>query len=193
MESNSSVQALHQALNRIYPLSENGAALFLPEWEQWDLLKDQFVLREHRVADYIWYLEKGAIRIYYHKDEKEVTEWLALDDQFFMSITSFFQRIPSRLIIQALEPASVWGIHHDRFMQLANEHHEIERMLRMMVTGSLILSQQRMESIQFETAHQRYQRLLQEAPDIVSRVPGVYLASFLGITKETLSRIRGMQ
>jgi CRP-like cAMP-binding protein len=193
MESNSSVKALHQALNRIFPLSENGAGLFLTEWEQWDLLKDQFVLREHRIADYIWYLEKGAIRIYYNKDEKEVTEWLALDDQFFMSITSFFQRIPSRLIIQALEPSSVWGIHHDRFMQLADEHHEIERMLRMMVTGSLILSQQRMESIQFETAHQRYQRLLQEAPDIVSRVPGVYLASFLGITKETLSRIRGMQ
>jgi CRP-like cAMP-binding protein len=105
-----------------------------------------------------------------------------------MSITSFFQRVPSRLIIQTLEPSSIWGIHHDTFMQLADEHHEIERMLRMMVTGSLILSQQRMEAIQFETAQQRYQRLLQEAPDIVSRVPGV----LLGITKETLSRIRGM-
>lgn len=193
MENDSSAQALHNALNRIYPLSENGAAVFLPQWEQWDIQKEQYVLREHRVADYIWYLEKGAIRIYYNKEDKEVTEWLALDDQFFMSITSFFQRLPSRLIIQALEPCSLWGIHHDKLMQLADEQHEIERMLRMMVTGSLILSQQRMESIQFETALQRYQRLLQQAPDIVSRVPGVYLASFLGITKETLSRIRGMQ
>jgi CRP-like cAMP-binding protein len=193
MVNDGSLQALHTALNRIYPLSENGAAVFLPEWQQWDYPKDHFVLREHRVADYIWFLEKGAIRIYYNKEEKEVTEWLALDDQFFMSITSFFQRVPSRLIIQTLEPSSIWGIHHDTFMKLADEHHEIERMLRMMVTGSLILSQQRMEAIQFETAQQRYQRLLQDAPDIVSRVSGLHLASFLGITKETLSRIRGMQ
>jgi CRP-like cAMP-binding protein len=192
MVNDGSLQALHTALNRIYPLSENGAALFLPAWEQWDYQKEQFILREHRVADYIWYIERGAVRIFYNKDEKEITEWLALDDQFFMSITSFFQRTPSRLIVQALEPCSIWGIHHDRLMQLADENHEIERMLRKMVTGSLILSQQRMESIQFETAHQRYQRLLQQSPDIVSRVPGVYLASFLGITKETLSRIRGI-
>jgi len=187
-----SLNQLSEALDRIHPLQHEMRDLFLQAWQQWDLPKDHFVLREHRVADYIWYIEKGAVRIFYHKDEKEITEWLAFEDQFFMSITSFFQRVPSRLIIQTLEPSSIWGIHHDTFMKLADEHHEIERMLRMMVTGSLILSQQRMEAIQFETAQQRYQRLLQDAPDIVSRVPGVHLASFLGITKETLSRIRGM-
>jgi hypothetical protein len=75
-------------------------------------------------------------------------------------------------------------------MALADKHHEIERLLRKMVTGSLILSQIRMESIQFETAHQRYERLVKESPDIIKRVPLSFIASFLGVTLETLSRIR---
>jgi hypothetical protein len=75
-------------------------------------------------------------------------------------------------------------------MKLADQHHDIERLLRKMVTGSLILSQIRMDSIQFETAQQRYERLLKTSPQIIQRVPLSYIASFLGVTLETLSRIR---
>jgi hypothetical protein len=78
-------------------------------------------------------------------------------------------------------------------MALADKHQSIEKLLRKMVTGSLILSQVRMDSIQFETAHQRYERLLQQSPGIVQRVPLSYIASFLGVTLETLSRIRGQK
>jgi hypothetical protein len=75
-------------------------------------------------------------------------------------------------------------------MELADKHHDIEKLLRKMVTGSLILSQVRMDSIQFETAQQRYERLLTISPNIIQRVPLSYIASFLGVTLETLSRIR---
>lgn len=169
------------------------ARLYLGAWKHWDLQRDMHVLREGQVADYIWFVEKGSIRIFYNKEGKEITEWIALDNQFFMSITSFFTRRPSKLIIQAIEPVSLWGIHYNDLMKLADTHHAIETLLRKMVTGSLMLSQDRMESIQFETALQRYQRLLQTSPGIIQRVPLQYIASFLGITKETLSRIRSMQ
>ncbi len=75
-------------------------------------------------------------------------------------------------------------------MALADQFHDVERLLRKLVTGSLILSQVRMDSIQFETAHQRYDRLLKTSPEIIQRVPVSYIASFLGVTPETLSRIR---
>jgi CRP-like cAMP-binding protein len=84
----------------------------------------------------------------------------------------------------------VYGIHHNDFMSLADQYHDVERLLRKMVTASLILSQIRMDSIQFETAQQRYDRLLKTSPQIIQRVPVSYIASFLGITPETLSRIR---
>lgn len=171
-------------------LSKQSMEEFLSAWKHWSVAKDHFLLREHTISDFLYFIEKGVARIFYYKNEKEVTEWIATDQQFFLSITSFFQRTPSRLIIHTLEPSEIYGIHHDDFMKLAEKHHDIERLLRKMVTRSLILSQVRMDSIQFETAQQRYERLLTHSPQMIRRVPLSYIASFLGITLETLSRIR---
>lgn len=113
-----------------------------------------------------------------------------MDQQFFLSITSFFERKPSHLIIQTLEASEVYGIHYNDLMRLADQYHDIEKLLRKMVTLSLILSQQRMDSIQFETAQQRYEKMLQTSPNIIQRVPLSCIASFLGVTPETVSRIR---
>ncbi|HET9744152.1 MAG TPA: Crp/Fnr family transcriptional regulator [Chitinophagaceae bacterium] len=193
------MESLQQAVTSISPLSEESSKAFIAAWKQWKTPKDFFLLKENSVSDYIYFIKKGVARIYYYKNarnsdplgrRKEITEWLALDEQFFLSITSFFQRTPSQLIIQTIEPSEVYGIHHDDFMQLADKYHDVERLLRKMVTGSLILSQVRMDSIQFESAQQRYEKLLQSSPQIVQRVPLTYIASFLGITLETLSRIR---
>jgi len=193
------MESLQKAITSISPLSEESRHAFMEAWKNWKTTKDFFLLKENTVSDYIYFIKKGVARIYYYKNArpddregrgKEITEWLALDEQFFLSITSFFQRTPSHLIIQTIEPSEVYGIHHDDFMKLADKYHDVERLLRKMVTGSLILSQIRMDSIQFESAQQRYERLLEKTPQIVQRVPLTYIASFLGITLETLSRIR---
>jgi CRP-like cAMP-binding protein len=193
------VVALQKSITAISPLSPESMQTFILSWKQWTFPKDHLLLRENSVSDYIYFIEKGVVRIFYHKNarptessgrEKEVTEWIAMDNQFFLSITSFFLRSPSHLIIQTLEPSEVYGIHHNDLMALADKHHEIEKLLRKMVTLSLILSQQRMDSIQFETAQQRYEKLLTTSPGIIKRVPLTYIASFLGVTLETLSRIR---
>ena len=184
------MELLRKAIESISPLSAESMSAFLPAWRHWSAPKDHFLLREHAVSDYIYFIEKGVARIFYHKNEREITEWIALDGQFFLSITSFFERIPSHLSIHTLEASEVYGIHHDDFMSLADKYHDVERLLRKMVTASLILSQIRMDSIQFETAQQRYNRLLENTPEIIQRVPVSYIASFLGVTPETLSRIR---
>jgi CRP-like cAMP-binding protein len=193
------VKSLVKAITEISLLSPECLQTFISAWKQWTVPKDQILLREHTVSNYIYFIEKGVARIFYHKNaspndssgrDKEVTEWIAMDNQFFLSITSFFLRSPSHLIIQTLEPSELYGIHHNDLMALADKHHEIEKLLRKMVTLSLILSQQRMDSIQFETAQQRYEKLLTTSPDIIKRVPLSYIASFLGVTLETLSRIR---
>jgi CRP-like cAMP-binding protein len=187
------VESLQKAIAAISPLSNESVNLFLHAWKHWSTTKDFFLLKENSISDYIYFIEKGVARIYYYKNEKEITEWIAMDGQFFLSITSFFQRTPSHLIIQTIEASEVFGIHHDDLMRLANQHHDVERLLRKMITLSLILSQERMDSIQFESAQQRYEKLLKTTPQIVQRVSLTYIASFLGITLETLSRIRSQK
>lgn len=184
------MDALQKAIATISPLSPGSMSSFLQVWKHWSVPKDHLLLREHTVSDYIYFIKKGVARIYYRKNDKEITEWIAMDEQFFLSISSFFERRPSHLVIQTLEASEVYGIHHNDLMALAEQHHEVERLLRKMVTSSLILSQIRMDSIQFETAQQRYERLLKTSPHIIQRVPLSYIASFLGVTLETLSRIR---
>ncbi len=187
------MQKLQLAIEHISSLEEGSREIFFAAWQQWQVPKDYLLLREHTVSDYIYFIESGIARIYYHKNDKEVTEWIAMDGQFFLSITSFFKRTASHLIIQTLQPSLVYGIHHDVLMGLASQHHDVERLLRKMVTLSLILSQERMDSIQFETAQQRYQKLLKTSPQMVQQVPLSYIASFLGITLETLSRMRSQR
>ena len=187
------VTALEKHISAISPLSAESMDAYLHSWRYWSVSKDHVLGKENIVSDYLYFIEKGIVRIYYHKNGKEITEWIAMDGQFFLSITSFFQRVPSHLIIQTIEPAEVYGIHHDDFMKLSDKYHDVERLLRKMVTRSLILSQTRMDSIQFESAQKRYERLLQASPEIVQRVPLTYIASFLGITLETLSRIRSQK
>jgi len=187
------VEKLKLALDRISVLEPSSSKHFIAAWQHWQVPKDHLLLREHAISDYIYFIEKGVARIFYYKNGKEITEWIALDEQFFLSITSFFNRVPSHLIIQTLEASSVYGIHHDDFMRLANQYHDVERFLRKMVTASLILSQIRMKAIQFETAQQRYEALLNNNPKIIQRVPLSYIASFLGVTLETLSRIRSQK
>lgn len=159
-------------------------------WQTWQVPAQHFLLREQSVSDYFYFIEEGVARIFYHKHEKQITEWIAMDGNFFLSITSYFERTPSILNIQTLEPSLVYGIHNHDFMRLASEYHEVETLLRKMVTRSLIMSQYRMDSIQFESAQQRYEKLLENSPGILQRVPLTYIASFLGVTLETLSRIR---
>ena len=181
---------LEKAITAISSLSPESRVIFLNTWKHWSVPKDHFLLREHAVSDYIYFIQTGVARIYYYKNDKEITEWIALEEQFFLSITSFFERRPSHLIIQTIEPSEVYGIHYNDLMVLADQYHDIERLLRKMVTRSLILSQKRMDSILFETAQQRYDRLLHSSARIIQRVPLSYIASFLGVTLETLSRIR---
>ncbi len=184
------MQELEKAISNISVLSPKVMNIFLSAFQQWSVPKEHFLVREHEVCDYIFFIQKGIARIFYHKNRKEITEWIASDEQFFLSITSFFERSPSKLIIQTLEPAQVLGIHYNDLIRLASEHHEVETLFRKMMTASLILSQYRMDSIQFETAQQRYENLVKNQSQIIKRVPLSYIASFLGVTLETLSRIR---
>jgi len=184
------LETLKNAILHISQLSEDNLQAYLQAWKRWEVPKDHLLVRPHAWADHIFFIESGLAKIYYHKDKKEITEWFAMDGTFCLSIASFFEKKPGKLIIQTLEPSVVYGIHYNDLHELAAKHHEIETLYRKMLSLSLMLSQQRMESIQFETAQQRYDALMAEAPGILQRAPLMYIASFLGVTLETLSRIR---
>jgi CRP-like cAMP-binding protein len=185
-----SSEMLMQRLQQLSPLSLESEAAFLAILKPISYPKNHIFLREGQISNYFFYLKKGAVRLFYYKNEKEITEWLTLDDSFFLSIGSFYRREPSRIMMQTLESCELILISHDDLLRLSAKYHDIETLHRKIVTASLLSSQVRMESIQFETAQQRYDKFIATRPDILQRVPLMHIASFLGVTLETLSRIR---
>ena len=147
-------------------------------------------MAERKVCRHLYFLEKGALRGYYNLDGKEITHWFAFEREFVTSFYSFTTGQPAVENIQLLEGSILWSISKDSLTHLLNQYHEIERLLRIAYEKYYIRLEERFVNAQFKTATERYQNLLAEAPHIIERMPLGYIASYLGISQETLSRIR---
>ncbi|NJO88893.1 MAG: Crp/Fnr family transcriptional regulator [Chloroflexia bacterium] len=178
------------ALKQIAPISEESLTELSNHCTNLSFGKDELVLKEHAVCEHIYFVSKGLVRIYYYKEEKEVSEWFAFENTFCLSIVSYFQKTPSNLMIQCLEDAEIIFISKAGLDTLRNSNFEIADFAYRLIAGSLILSQERMASIQFETALTRYKNLLKLHKNLLQRIPLNYIASYLGVSAETLSRIR---
>ena len=141
----------------------------------------------------IYFINKGIARIYYFKDGIDVTENFFFENSIIARVESLFTGKPSRKAIQVLEDAEITGINANLLFKLYDSFPEIERLFRKIFEAAYVETVHRIEGIQFHTAEERYKALLQEAPDILKRVPLKYIASYLGITQVSLSRIRGLK
>jgi len=152
--------------------------------------KDTILVKEGQFADKSYFMLKGCARAYYIKDGKDITDWFAFENDFISSIHSFFLNVASPHYIQLLEPALLLEISRENVLKLSDKHHDFERLGSRIITKTMFQLQQRIVSMQFETAQQKYESLLQIRKDFPNRVPLTHIASYLGITLETLSRIR---
>lgn len=177
-------------LSEVSHLSEKSKNELLPLLSIKTISKRDFVLKHGEICKHVYFVNKGFVRIFYYKNDKDITEWFAGETRFCFSITSFFEDIPSKLVIEAIEDSEIIFLSKLGLENLRKTNIEIANLLNEFFSRSLIISQKRMESIQFETAKQRYFNLLKEQPAILNKVPLQYIATYLGITQETLSRIR---
>jgi len=152
--------------------------------------KGEILVREGEYSYELYFVAKGGARAYYLKDGKTITDWFAFEDDFISSIVSFFLSVPSQHYIEVLEDTCFMVLQRQDIDALCDAHHDFERLGRMSVTKTMLQLQQRIVSLQFKTSKERYDSLLERYPQIELRAPLGDIASYLGITQETLSRIR---
>lgn len=152
--------------------------------------KGEMILTEGEVCRGISYIEKGLVRQFYNKNGKEVTEHLGVDHTIFMCIESLFKEEPSRLQVEALEATLVYILPKSKLEAAAIRNVNIQMLYRKILEESLIQSQVHADLMRFETAPNKYKRLCELSPQVVLRAPLTYIASYLQMTPETLSRIR---
>ena len=152
--------------------------------------KGEMILAEGEVCRGISYIEKGLVRQFYNKNGKEVTEHLGVDHTIFMCIESLFKEEPSHLQVEALEATLVYILPKSKLEAAAIRNVNIQMLYRKILEESLIQSQVHADLMRFETAPNKYKRLCELSPQVVLRAPLTYIASYLQMTPETLSRIR---
>lgn len=161
-----------------------------------DILQPFKVLRGHKlvgegdVCTSIFYVERGMVLQHYKKNNLMVTEHICLEGDMVICIESFFKREPSKIVASMLEPGIVYGIPRDALNAIASHSFEICKLIFAFYQRSLIVSQRKADILRFETARERYIRIMKENPEIVRRAPLHNVASFLQMTPETLSRVR---
>ena len=152
--------------------------------------KGEKILSEGEVSDKIYWVVKGLVREFYYKNGKELTEYMATENTIVMSIESLFEEKPTNLQIQALEPTIIYAMPKSLLEQVAMKSVNIQILYRKILEESLILSQIHADMLRFESAQDRYAKLVKRQPQLVLRAPLVYIASYLQMTPETLSRVR---
>jgi len=153
-------------------------------------MKGDIILREGEVCKYIYWVAKGLVRQFYHKNGKELTEYMATENTICMSIESLFKEAPSKQQIVALEPTVIFAIPKAKLEHEAVRNVNIQMLYRKILEESLIISQVHADMLRFESAPERYAKLVKRSPQLVLRAPLVYIANYLQMTPETLSRVR---
>ena len=160
-------------------------------FEELVIAKNEYLVTEGNICRHLYFLEKGALRGYYNLDGKEITHWFGFAKDFVTSFHSFITQQPAVENIQLLEGSILWSISKDKLNNLFKQFPEIDKLVRIAYEKYYIRLEERFVNAQFKTATERYENLLLQTPHIIEKVPLGYIASYLGISQETLSRIRG--
>ena len=184
-------ELLHQKFSEIIDLSreefEYAKTLFIPK----KLKKKRILIEAGEICKYTVFVEKGLLRS--SKADAKGNEYIlqfALSGWWTADLFSFLTNEPSPYNIEALEDSELLLITKPSWDLLLEKVPAFERYFRVLIQNNLINTQRRLMSSFTETAEEKYLKLIKEFPDILQRVPQHMIASYLGITRETLSRTR---
>jgi len=138
----------------------------------------------------IYFIQKGAARIYYYTNGIDITESFSFENNIIARVESLLTGKPSNKAIQILEDATIIAIDSTKLFALYDRFPDIERLMRKIFEQGYVETVNRVEGMQFHSAEERYKALIAEEPAALQRVPLKYIASYLGITQVSLSRIR---
>lgn len=184
------IETLKNRIQAISPLDNEAMEKFLGCLDIKEFPAKHLIFKEGKTAKYLYYVIKGATRAYYIKDGKEVVLWFAFEDDLITSVSSFISQKKSYENIELLEDCILAAISHKDFNYLVEKYPSINQLYRIFLEQYYIILANQYREMHFFTAKEKYDNLLKSYPSILQRVSLGNIASYLGITQESLSRIR---
>jgi CRP/FNR family transcriptional regulator, anaerobic regulatory protein len=157
------------------------------------LSKKTFILKEGEVCKNLIFIVSGMARAYSYTDGTQVTSWFMKENDMIISVKSFFKQQPSAENMETLEDSEIALLSYEHLNYLYRKYPEYNVVGRILTEHYYVLSEERSFSLRVHTAEERYQTLLTIHPEILKRAPLKYIASYLSMTPETLSRLRAQR
>jgi len=177
-------------LQRFVKLSPQAEAAIVAVAEPFSAAKGTMLQTDAAPPRFLYFMRSGAAHLYFGRGKRKVTTWLAIDTYMITTIDSLTHAEDTRENIEMLEDGELLRISFEDLHRLYDEFHEIERLGRRLTTYYFGVMNRKMHRNYFLTAKERYDQLLEEHPEVAWRIPLGIIASYLGISQETLSRIR---
>ncbi|MDB5227708.1 MAG: cAMP-binding domain of or a regulatory subunit of cAMP-dependent protein kinase [Bacteroidota bacterium] len=153
------------------------------------LKKNAYLLREGETCKDLIFVQKGCLRLYYVSEDIEVSVWFAMKHSSAIEIYSFISETPTNYFMQAIEDTEILYLPKTELNKLYHTHPKMQEMMRKFWEDVILHLLQRFTALQRDSAEQRYLDLLSK-PDYLQTIPQKYLASFIGVTPTSLSRIK---
>lgn len=177
-------------ITNLYPISSKTLDDFCYHFTQKHLKKGTILFEADKIGRKVYILAQGAARAYCYQADREVTFWFGFEGDVLMSYYSYIANRAGYEYVSLLEDALVYEIGLDTLQRLYTEDIELANWGRKLAEYALVKTEERFVSLQFRTATERYQLLLEQNPELLYRVQLGYIASYIGVTQVTLSRIR---
>lgn len=154
------------------------------------LSKYEYLVKQGEICNEIAFINSGLLRIYYLKDGNEINSCFCKENSITSSFDSFINHTPTKENIQALENSELLTLSFGDLLKLYELSPEWQNVSRLLTERECLRLSDRLTSLSFETAKEKYLNLMHTQPELIQRVSIQHLASYLGISRETLSRIR---
>jgi len=185
---------LNEIIEKITKEYSNLSNETINEWKEnirvLELEKGTQLVKEGKLTNKLYFIYKGSAKAYHLKEGKLITDWFAFDNEFICAITGYFLKGKSEHYIELTENSIILEFEREKLIKLSNKYHDFEKFSRKIITKIMLQLQKRVVYLQFSTAKERYHFLLNEYPEIELNISLGDIASYIGITQETLSRIR---
>lgn len=181
---------IKQILNNVWPLPPVSLLLLTDHIKEGHFPKGHLLIQADKIETSIYFLKKGIARAYILQDGKEVTFWFGKEGDLIFSMKNYIENKHGYEMIELLENSELYQIKTIALQTLYQNDIHIANWGRKLAEQELIKTEERLISRQFRTASERYVTLMQKSPELLQRVQLGHIASFLGITQVSLSRIR---
>ncbi len=187
----SDYQQLLHVFNAIFPLSDELEKAIIQQSEIIHVKKKTLLLRAEETNNTIYFINSGAARVYYlNKEGVETTSWFLFENELLISVFSFFTGQPGFEYLETLEDCTFIALNREKLNMLYEKYMELNFIGRKLTEYYYIRNEIQTNELRMLTAKQRYLKLITQNPHLINRVSLGHISSYLGISQETLSRIR---